>query len=240
MRAINVPTLGLRYWAAISLASVFGANTGDLVSNVLGLGHYKGLAPLAVVLAVILLLERRARVASEAYYWLAIVTVRTAATNLADLGTHDLRLGYPGTIAGLGVLLTVIVIAHRRRGAGAAPTGVPDTNALYWTGMLTAGTLGTAAGDFIAHDLGLGPASLVTSAVLAVVLALGGRSGLATPLAYWTTIVIVRTAGTNVGDFLAGRHGLGWGLPLSTALTGLLMLATLLLWKRRQVALAST
>jgi len=238
MRAINVPTLGLRYWTAISLASVFGANVGDFVSNVLGLGHERGLGPLAVVLAVILVLERHARVPSEAYYWLAIVTVRTAATNLADLGTHDLRLSYPWVIVGLAVLLIATVIAHRRLGARAAPTGVPDTTLPYWTGMLIAGTLGTAAGDFIAHNLGLGPASLVTSAVLAVVLALGGRGGLATPFAYWATIVIVRTAGTNVGDFLAGRHGLALGLPVSTAATGLLMLATLLLWKRRQAALA--
>ena len=66
MRAINVPTLGLRYWTAISLASVFGANVGDFVSNVLGLGHERGLGPLALVLAVILVLERRARIPSEA------------------------------------------------------------------------------------------------------------------------------------------------------------------------------
>jgi uncharacterized membrane-anchored protein len=29
----------------------------------------------------------------RAYYWLAIIVFRTAATNLADLCTHDLKLG---------------------------------------------------------------------------------------------------------------------------------------------------
>ncbi len=240
MRSTSVPALGPRYWVAISLASVFGANTGDFVSHVLGLGHWRGLAPLAVVLAIILLLERRTRVGREAYYWLAIVTVRTAATNLADLGTHDLHLGYTGVIVALTVLLALIVLAHRRLGASApADGGVPETNARYWTAMLVAGTLGTAIGDDAAGGLGLGTASIVTTAVLVVILALGSRSDLRTPLAYWGTIVIVRTAGTNVGDFIAGRHGLDWGLPVSTVATGLLMLVTLLVWKQRQAALAS-
>jgi len=239
MQTKNVPTLGARYWVSISLASVFGANMGDFVSHVLGLGHYRGLAPLAVVFAVILLLERRARRATEAYYWLAIVTVRTAATNLADLGTHDLRLGYAWVLGGLAVLLTLTLLADRWRGepasrdrSRAAPTALPTTDALYWTAMLIAGTLGTAAGDYAADTLGLGPSSIATVALLGVALALGTRGALKTKGYYWTTIVIVRTAGTNVGDFIVGRHGLGLGLPLGTPLTGLFLVATLLLWKK--------
>lgn len=34
---------------------------------------------------------------------------------------------------------------------------------------------------------------------------------------YWLTIVIIRTAGTNVGDFLAGRDGLHLGLHQHTS-----------------------
>jgi uncharacterized membrane-anchored protein len=32
------------------------------------------------------------KIPTEAYYWLAIIVLRTAATNLADLCTHDLNL----------------------------------------------------------------------------------------------------------------------------------------------------
>ena len=241
MQSRNVPALGARYWTAISVASVFGANMGDFVSRILGLGHVRGLAPLALVFVVILLLERRARFGTEAYYWLAIVTLRTAATNLADLATHDLRLDYEWVIAGLAGLLVLVLVADRWLGArsadigsGAAPQGLPATDARYWTAMLIAGTLGTAAGDFAADGLGLGPASIATVALLGGALVLGARAASTTKAAYWFTIVLVRTAGTNVGDYLAGRHGLALGLLVSTPLTGLLLLATLLLWRPRR------
>jgi uncharacterized membrane-anchored protein len=244
MQTRNVPALGARYWAAISLASVFGANMGDFVSHILGLGHVRGLAPLAVLFAVILLLERRARIGTEAYYWLAIVTLRTAATNLADLGTHDLRLDYGWVIGGLAGLLALILLADRWRRApaadarlGATQDDLPATDGYYWAAMLTAGTLGTAAGDFAADGLSLGPATVVTVALLGLALALGSRAARTTGAGYWITIVIVRTAGTNVGDFVAGRHGLALGLPVSTPLTGLLLLAALLLWRPRRANL---
>lgn len=93
----NVPSTGPRYWTGISTASVFGANFGDFVSRDLHMGHASGLPALALVLAAILVAERRSRTPSEAYYWLAIVVVRTAATNLADLATRDAQLSYPMT-----------------------------------------------------------------------------------------------------------------------------------------------
>ena len=242
MQTMNVPPLGLRYWVIISLASVFGANMGDFVSHTLGLGHASGLPLLAVVFATILLAERRARIGSEAYYWLAIVTVRTAATNLADLGTHDLRLGYPWVIAGLALLLAVAVtfgrplvasVAGRR---SVARGSVPETDGPYWMAMLTAGTLGTALGDYAAGALGLGASSIGFVALLALVLAVGHRAAATTTLAYWLTIVVIRTAGTNVGDFLAGRDGLSLGLRVSTVCTGLLLLGTALVWNQRRDA----
>ena len=85
MQAIHTPTLSPRYWGLLSIASVFGADVGDFVSHDLHGGHWRGLAPMAVVLAAILLVERRSRRPTEIFYWLAIITVRTAATNLADL-----------------------------------------------------------------------------------------------------------------------------------------------------------
>ena len=244
MQVKNLPAITPRYWAAILVASMCGANTGDFLSHNLHLGHWRGLPPLAALFLVILWAERRARIATEAYYWLAIIVLRTAATNLADLGTHDFKLGYGAIEAGLTVLLIFFLLVDRGRrpavpsgafvGSGRRPN-LPATDAAYWCAMLTAGTLGTATGDFVADVLGLGLwfGSLALAAIFGVVLVVSWRFGGMSKPWYWASIVAARTAGTTMGDWLASRHGLDLGLPLSTTLTGSMLAAVVILWPHR-------
>jgi uncharacterized membrane-anchored protein len=237
MQQYHVPLLGLRYWVALCLASVFGANMGDFFAHNLGLGHVGGLPFLAIALAVVFVLERFDRTAHEAFYWLAIVVVRTAATNLADFFSGDLRLPRPWVMAGLAVLLALsVAAAWQLSWRNAANKADAQSNLLradygYWLAMLIAGTLGTVMGDFFSHDLHLGNAvaSIVLSALLAPFFVLGARQLLWSLPLYWTTIVMVRAAGTTVGDLLATRNALG--LALSTAATGLLFIGFLILWR---------
>ena len=63
MQARHVPAIDGRYWAGITLASIFGTNLGDLYAHESGLGLLGGL-PIATLLsgvtfASILLLWRR-------------------------------------------------------------------------------------------------------------------------------------------------------------------------------------
>ena len=237
MQSIHVPHLGPRYWAVLCLASIFGANMGDFFARVLGLGHIRGVPFLAVALVALLLLERRAKAATQAYYWIAIIIVRTAATNLADLAASDMK--QPRLLV-MGVLAAMLISAlalWRSKSAVIPDTdrklALPDTDSSYWLCMLIAGTLGTVLGDFVAGDakLGLTDASIVLSGVLAAIFYLGaGR--LQTTALYWSTIVVVRAAGTTVGDFFASNRGLGLGLRWSTALTGFVFVAALILLRR--------
>jgi uncharacterized membrane-anchored protein len=84
--------------------------------------------------------------------------------------------------------------------------------------MFLSGTLGTVIGDFCSHNMGLDDAgaSILLSPIVAV-LFLAGRGGrlLLLPF-YWLTAVLIRAAGTAVGDFISGRNMLG--LPVSIAL----------------------
>jgi uncharacterized membrane-anchored protein len=225
------------------MASIFGTNTGDFFARVLHLGHIKGLPVLAVILGALMLIERRDNSAHEAYYWSGIIVIRTAATNLADLAIVDMKLPWAGVIAGLAIFLIAAVAVSRVLSSASANQAanknqpqIPDSNWIYWLCMLIAGTLGTVLGDFIPSlpGLGLGSASIVLSVMLGAVFFFGRRWLLFVAL-YWSTIVLIRTAGTAVGDFLASKRGLGLGLPLSTALTGLLFVGLLALWKERTV-----
>ena len=240
MQVKNLPTIAARYWIAILAASMCGANTGDFISHNLHLGHTRGLLPLAALFALILWVEKRSMMASEAYYWLAIIVIRTAATNLADLATHDLKLGYGAVETGLAALLVVVLLADRGRGGVAVPgtrtiggRNLPATDAQYWIAMLIAGTLGTATGDFAAGDLGLGLGfgSVVLGAIFAAVLPIAMQVGGMSKPWYWASIVAARSAGTTMGDFVANHHGLNLGLPLSTAFTACLLAGIVVFWR---------
>ena len=236
MRQSSVPPTAPRSWAAIAAASVFGTNMGDFVSHTLHLGHLRGLPVLALLFALVLGAERRWR-GGEAWYWLAIVLLRTAATNLADLATHDAGLDPAAVLATLAALLGTVLLLRARHTPNARPDPagrpVPVTDAGYWAAMLVAGTLGTVAGDLVEDWAGEGAAVVACAPLLLVaVLAHGAlpRPGLA---AYWATIVVARTAGTTAGDFAADRDGLALGLSPATACSGALLLCVLLLWRRR-------
>src|SRR3954451_967864 len=94
MRTRNVPTIDAGYWAAIVAASICGTNTGDLAAGPLGLGHVAGILPLTAVFLVIAFAEKLLNWTTVAFYWLAIIVLRTLGTNIADSATHDMKMSY--------------------------------------------------------------------------------------------------------------------------------------------------
>src|ERR1700761_4628428 len=109
MKPIHLPALGPRYWTALCIASIFGANMGDFFAHNLGLGHVDGLPFLAAALAVVMIAERFDNLRHQVYYWSAIIIVRTAATNVADFAAGDLKLPRLWIMLVLAVLLTAAV-----------------------------------------------------------------------------------------------------------------------------------
>jgi uncharacterized membrane-anchored protein len=236
MQQIHLPTLGARYWAALCLASIFGANMGDFFARNLGLGHVNGLPFLVLALAIVVASERFDRSVHQVYYWTAIIIVRTGATNFADFACGDMKLPRLLVIVGLAVLLVVALWAswqfawRRRSDKSNASDSVLRADLGYWISMFVAGSLGTVIGDYCSHDLHLGDggASLLLSPILALLFVVARNGWLQSLPYYWVTIVAVRAAGTAVGDFVASRNMLG--LPLSTLVTGVLFIALLAIW----------
>ena len=226
----SMPTVGPRYWGALCLASILGANVGDVVSRFLHLGYWHGLPPLAVLFAVTMLAARFVP-STEACYWIGIVIVRTAATNLADLQT--LAVGVPMPLVGAGFLaLLAVLVAASRRSFGSA--GLPATDGFFWGAMLAAGTLGTACGDDLAFVQGLGPptASALMTVALVVALAWRATSPRSPIMTFWSLVIVIRTWGTNVGDMTADR----WGLAASTLAALVLFAGLLFAWRPARLA----
>lgn len=230
-------SLGPRYWAGLSIASVFGAGLGDVLSHDLRLGHWRGVPPLALLFWLARQGGRAGWLGTQAAYWSAVVVVRAAATNVADLASHDLRIDTPLLIAGLAALMLAVLLeaaSWRPGGAGrpAAPAqaDLPGTGGPYWLVLFLAGTLGTVLGDDTSGRFGLVAASILLCAVLSLLFVLRARGAASGRAGYWTTVLAARSAGTSVGDLLADRTPLG--LAGSTALEGLLLVGLLLAWPR--------
>jgi uncharacterized membrane-anchored protein len=250
MRTRNLPTIDAGYWAAIVAASICGTNTGDLAAGPLGLGHVRGILPLAAIFLVIVWAEKMLDWTTVAFYWLAIIVLRTMATNIADFAAHDLKLSYPIFVLLLIAFMGVMLWVDRLR-ADTTPqpvagpiAGIPATDWSYWVVMLAAGVLGTALGDWLA-DAGLGVywASLIGMPLFFGAVWAAYRFGLTKPW-YWIAIGMCRTWGTDLGDMLVVMFRSVASRPIalwvSTAISAVLLTAVIYFWTQRNAAPAIT
>jgi uncharacterized membrane-anchored protein len=210
MRTRNLPTIDAGYWAAIVAASICGTNTGDLAAGPLGLGHVRGILPLGAIFLAIIWAEKILDWTTVAFYWLAIIVLRTMATNIADFATHDLKLSYPVFVLLLTAIMGVMIWADRFRTDTTAQqvegsnARLPTTDWSYWALMLAAGVLGTALGDWLA-DAGPGVywASLIGMPFFVAAVWAAYRFGLS------KTLVLDRHSGVQDLGNRSRRHARG-------------------------------
>ena len=243
MKRTHMPRIEGRYWVAITLASIFGTNLGDLYAHESGFGLMQGAGVLLLLSLIVFAVERADRRTHQIYYWLVIVIIRTGATNIGDYLAYAVRIPGIPLILGLSALIAVLAFTAGgtdKTGDKSVTDSIPATGAVYWFTMLVAGVFGTVFGDVASQMMGQGVASIVIGFVLALVLAFVlwvGSSKAATAIGiYWFTIAIVRTAGTTMGDWLAENKILHIGLPASTVITGLVFVTVLLVWRSRLAA----
>lgn len=229
-RAIALPMATTRsYWLAMLAASAFGTNLGDLWAGTLFRGLLTSLASLLVVCLAAVIFHRRAAARTEAGYWLAIVVMRAAATNLADIFTHDLGLGYVlSSVLLAGLTLFTARYTHRDVSRS------PRVDGAYWIAMFIAGVFGTVAGDLIHHTIGMLTASAALCVTLAGLVLLREARAPTSMLLFWSIVMTERCAGTAIGNSLASQRLIGLGVPIASVCTGMLTLASL--WIRNRLA----
>lgn len=216
MKSEHAPKLGGLYWFLLGLASIFGANAGDVLTGVFGLG--RGLVLLLLLLAflAVLAVERFDRGSPYLCFWLLVVVVRIAAADLCDIG-RGMRPHSP--IPPLVVMAVLVATLYCWRFAPSAAADIPAVHPLFWWTMLLAGTLGSMFGDCLAEELAVGNlVACIVPASLFPLLLLAARGYRPYPFAlYWLAVVALHAAGNAAADLFAHQV---LSLALSTIVFG--------------------
>ncbi len=226
----KLPAVTAAFWVMKICATTLGETAGDLLSMTLDVGYAASSLILLTVFAVTLAAQLAAKRYNPFLYWTVILSTSTAGTTMSDYMDRTLGLGYAtGSLVLVSLLLAIFALWRVTTGSLSVDRiASVETEALYWTAILFSNTLGTALGDFLADDSGLGfagGAALIASA-LALVLLAHRFTSLSKVLLFWTAFVLTRPFGATLGDALTKPvdHG---GLNLGTIGSSLVLLAIL-------------
>ena len=236
----KVPAVTLGFWIIKILATTLGETGGDTVTMTMNLGYLTGTFIFLSVLLVLVFIQIRARQFRPLLYWATIVASTTAGTTMADFADRSLGIGYAGGSAVLLLcVLAILWMWFRTEGSVAVNTvSTPRVEAYYWATITFSQTLGTALGDWMADDTGLGyvGAALVFGAALAIVAAAYFWTSISRVTLFWAAFILTRPLGATVGDYLdkpVDAGGLALSRPAASLALGAAMLALIFLLPQR-------
>lgn len=231
----KVPRITLLFWVLKITATTLGETGGDMLSMTLNVGY----AVSSLILLSLFIPVVAAQLVAKRYhpllYWSVILATSTSGTTMSDFMDRSLGLGY---MLGSALLLTLLLLTlglwrWRVGTLSVQEIRSPRVEMLYWTAILFSNTLGTALGDFLADDSGLGflGGALVVGGALAVLAALYYWTQLSRVFLFWAAFILTRPFGATFGDVLSKpleKGGLGFGtIGSSAVLAGILLVGLL-------------
>jgi uncharacterized membrane-anchored protein len=236
----KVPAVTLGFWVIKIAATTLGETGGDAVTMTLNLGYLIGTLIFGVILVTAVSTQIFAKLFHPFLYWAVVVATTTVGTTLADFVDRSLGIGYLGGSAILSALvLASLGLWYRVCGSVSVDTvASPRVELFYWTTILFSQTLGTALGDWLADDTGLGyeGGALVFAAGLAVVVGASLFTKLSRTPLFWAAFILTRPLGAKVGDLLdkpLAKGGLAFGRFSASAVLLAFMVVCILLLPQR-------
>ena len=233
--ASKVPEVTLVFWIIKIAATTLGETGGDTVTMTLNWGYLVGTAIFFSLLVALVIWQIAADKFHPFLYWATIVASTTAGTTMADFADRSLGIGYAGGSSLLFVCLMAVLAAwYWSEGTiSVATVNTPKVEAFYWAAITFSQTLGTALGDWMADDTGLGydGGALVFGLALAVLAAAYFWTNISRVTLFWAAFILTRPLGATVGDFLdkpVRDGGLALSRPLASAVIGAFIIVCLL------------
>ncbi len=208
-------------------ATTLGETAGDLLSMTLKVGY----AVSSMILIGIFLVTVVTQLMSKKYhpllYWTVILSTSTAGTTMSDYMDRTLGLGYAKGTLILVSILAGIFLYWRFSAHSFSVQNIRTfkVELLYWIAILFSNTLGTALGDFLADDSGLGFAggALLIGCLLALTALTTFYTRISKTLLFWIAFVLTRPFGATMGDVLTksrAQGGLNFGTIGSSIILG--------------------
>lgn len=215
----RVPHIILLYWVIKIASTTLGETGADMFSMTYNFGYGTTILMFMGLFLAFLGIKLAIKRYESIIYWLTFTATAIAGTAISDFIDRTLGLGYASGSALLVTLLLIVLLAWYVREKSINVEYITNTTSevFYWLAFLIANTLGTAAGDFVADNLGLGfadSALLITGLLVAIAL-LHFYTKVSGTLLFWLAFVLTRPFGATFGDWLTKTHDKG-GLDLGT------------------------
>lgn len=226
----KLPQITLAFWVMKICATTLGETAGDLVSMTLDVGYALSSVILISFFIATLLGQLSVRRYHPPLYWTVILATSVAGTTMSDFMDRTLGLGYAtGSTILIAILASIFLIWYlSERSLSVSNITSRRAELFYWFAILFSNTLGTALGDYLADDSGLGFAggALLIGSLIALMAILHYATKISSVLIFWTAFVLTRPFGATLGDVLTKSHDHG-GLDFGTAGSSMVLLSIL-------------
>jgi uncharacterized membrane-anchored protein len=151
---------------------------------------------------------------------------------MSDYLDRTLGLGYvKSSIILFSGVIAVLFVWHRSTGRIHFENITRrKEEVFYWVTILVSNTLGTALGDFVATDtgLGFGRGALIFTGLIALVVGAHFLTKIPGSVLFWAAYVLTRPLGATLGDTLTKPYAEG-GLELSRITSSLVIAALMII-----------
>ena len=215
----KVPHIIFLYWVIKIASTTLGETGADMFSMTFNLGYGSTIMIFMSLFLVFLVIKLFLKGYHPLAYWLTFTASAIAGTAISDFIDRTLGLGYAwgSLLLVTSLLITLAVWYQKDKSIKVEYITAPSSEIFYWIAFLIANTLGTAAGDFLADNLGLGfiNSAIVLSGLLVVMALLHFFTKISGTFLFWLAFVLTRPFGATFGDLLTKPVAKG-GLNLGT------------------------
>ena len=231
----KLPQITLTFWIMKICATTLGETAGDLLSMTLNIGYAVSTIILVSIFLTSLISQLRAKKFHPALYWSVILATSTAGTTMSDYMDRTLGLGYmKGSIILALLLIATLMIWKFVMGTiSVNEIKTPKAELFYWVAILFSNTLGTALGDFLADDSGLGFAggAILIALLIGIIVVVNYYTQISKVVLFWIAFVLTRPLGATFGDFLTKtkeKGGIGFGTIGSSSILFVILIGLIL------------